>query len=162
MCQGSRFAACSLGLLLFRRAGLNFRSLRSCHSLVKGDPFNSSFWLQMASIYCFGRKKLGFCTCAEASEGPVHSDIYWQDFFEFWHMPAYDNSHKELVVVHQHTPIDGSIQKNAKNHCLFVEAGRTSNILRENIRHLTIRSEGGYKPVEVVHRELLTSQLPLL
>ena len=162
MCQGSRFAACFLGLLLFRRAGLNFRSLGSCHSLVKGDPFNSSFWLQMVSIYCFGGKKLGFCACAEASEGSAHSDIYQQDFFEFWRTPAYDSSHEELVVVCQRTPIDGSIQKNAKNHCLFVEAGRTSNILRENIRHLPIPSEGGYKPVEVVHRELLPSQLPLL
>ena len=116
----------------------------------------------MASIHCFGRKKLGFCTCAEALEGPVYDTIYRQDFFEFWRTPAYDNSHEELVVVCQHTPIDGLMQKNAKNHCLLVEAGRTSNILRKNIRHLPTRLEEGYEPVEVAHRELLPSQLPLL
>ena len=116
----------------------------------------------MASIHCFGgKRKLGFCTCAEALEGPGYNAIYRQDFFEFWRTPAYDSSHGELVVVRQRTPIDGSIQKNAKNHCLFVEAGRTSNILQENIRHLPMPSEGGYEPVEVVHREL-PSQLPLL
>ena len=107
-------------------------------------------------------KKLGFHTCAEALEGPVYDAIYRQDFFEFWRMPVYNNSHEELVVVRQLTPIDGLMQKNAKNHCLLVEVGRTSNILRENIRHLLTRLEEGYKPVEVAHRELLPSQLPEL
>ena len=92
----------------------------------------------------------------------MHSDIYWQDFFEFWRTPAYDNSHEELVVVRQRTPIDGSLQKSAKNHCLLVEVGRTSNILPGNTRHLPIRSEGGFELAEVVRRELLPSQLPLL
>ena len=116
----------------------------------------------MASIHSFGGKKLGFCACAEALEGPVYDAIYRQDFFEFWRMPAYDNSHEELVVVRQRTPINGLMQKNAKNHCLLVEAGRTSNILPENIRHLPIHLEEGYEPMEVAHRELLPSQLPLL
>ena len=51
----------------------------------------------------FWREKNSLCTCTEASEGVDHSDIYLQDFFEFWHMPAYDNSHEELVVICQCT-----------------------------------------------------------